>query len=125
MTVSREMRVPPYVQRLSQVLRRLTPVELNQLVRLVPELQRAGSAETLETEQEAIAYFRRAAIDLTGGKLPSVQDEFLEGMTYRSYFALPEASQDALWERILAEEKTGPYDLEEHDARPGARVAAR
>jgi hypothetical protein len=45
----------------------------------------------------------RAAMDLTGGKLPSVQDEFLEGMTYRSYFALPEASQDTLWGRILAE----------------------
>ncbi|OIO93979.1 MAG: hypothetical protein AUK03_07435 [Anaerolineae bacterium CG2_30_64_16] len=125
MTISREMGVPPHVQHLSQVLRRLTPVELNQLVRLVPELQRAGSAETLVAEQEAIAYFRGAAMVLTGGKLPSPQDEFLEGMTYRSYFALPEASQDALWERIFAEEKTGPYDLEEHDARPDARVAAR
>jgi hypothetical protein len=107
MTISMEMRVPPYVQRLSQVLRRLTPVELNQLVRLVPELQRASSAETSAAEQEAIAYFRRAAMDLTGGKLPSVHDEFLEGMTYQSYFALPEASQDALWERIFAEEKGG------------------
>lgn len=103
MTISMEMRVPSYVQHLSQVLRRLTPMELNQLVRLVPELRRADSAETLAAEQEAIAYFRRAAMDLTGGKLPSVQDEFLEGMTYRSYFALPEASQDALWERIFAE----------------------
>ncbi|MBM4460172.1 MAG: hypothetical protein FJ011_20815 [Chloroflexi bacterium] len=125
MTISMEMRVPPYVQRLSQVLRRLTPVELNQLVRLTPELPRASSAETLEAEQEAIAYYRRAAMDLTGGKLPSLQDEFLEGLTYQAYFALPEASQDALWERIFAEEKTGPYDLEEHDARSGARVAAR
>ena len=77
------------------------------------------------SRQEAIAYLRRAAMDLTGGKLPSQQDEFLEGLTYQAYFALPEASQDALWERIFAEEKTGPYDLEEHDARPEARVAAR
>jgi hypothetical protein len=36
-----------------------------------------------------------------------------------------EVEQDALWERIFAEEETGLYDLEEHDARPGARVAAR
>ena len=48
------------------------------------------------SRQEAIAYFRSAAMDLTGGKLPSLQDEFLEGLTYQAYFALPEASQDAL-----------------------------
>jgi hypothetical protein len=47
---------------------------------------------------------------LTGGKLPSLQDEFLEGLTYQAYFALPEASQDALWERIFAEDddRRGP-----------------
>jgi len=43
-------------------------------------------------------------VDLTGGKPPSLQDEFLEGLTYQAYFALPEASQDALWERIFAED---------------------
>ncbi|MBM4460174.1 MAG: hypothetical protein FJ011_20825 [Chloroflexi bacterium] len=79
-------------------------MELSQLVRLAPELQRASSTETLEAEQEAIAYYRRAAVDLTGGKPPSLQDEFLEGLTYQAYFALPEASQDALWERIFAED---------------------
>ena len=58
----------------------------------------------MKAEPEAIAYFRRAAMELNDGKLSSVHDEFLEGMTYQSYFALPEASQDALWERILAED---------------------
>lgn len=124
--------IPPYVRRLAQVLRRLTPEEMGQLVQLVPELERARSPEALEEEREAVAYFRRVAMELAGGTLPSPQDEFIEGLTYEEYFALPETAQDALWERIFAEEETGPYDLErqsvachrEHDAAPGARVAA-
>lgn len=116
--------IPPYVRRLAQVLRRLTPEEMGQLVQLVPELERARSPEVLEQEREAVAHFRRLAMELTGGTLPSPQDEFIEGLTYQEYFALPETRQDALWERIFAEEETGLYDLEEHDAEPGARVAA-
>ena len=93
-------------------------------MRLVPD--RSGLARLKHWKQsKRPLYFRRAAMDLTGGKLPSPQDEFLEGLTYRAYFGPSEASQDALWERIFAEEKTGPNHLEEHDARPGARVAAR
>ena len=116
--------IPPYVQKLAQVIRRLTPEEMHQLVQLVPELERARAPEAVEEEQQAAAYFRHAAMELTGGTLPSLQDEFLEGLTYEEYFALSEAEQDALWERIFAEEETGPYDLEEHDARTGAGVAA-
>jgi len=44
---------------------------MSQLVQLVPELERARSPEVLEEEREAIAYFRRAALELTDGKLPS------------------------------------------------------
>jgi hypothetical protein len=98
---------------------------MSQLVQLVPELERARSPWVIEEEREATAYFRRAALEMTGGTLPSLQDEFIEGLTYEAYFALPEVEQDALWERIFAEEETGFYDLEERDAQPGARVAAR
>lgn len=93
------------------------------MVQLVPEVKRARSPEVLEEEREAAVYFRRAAMKLTEGKLPSLQDEFIEGLTYEAFFALPERQQDALWEQIFAEKETGPYDLEEHDARSDARVA--
>jgi len=116
--------IPPYIRKLAQVIRRLTPEEMHQLVQLVPELERARALEAMEEEQQAVAYFRRAAMALTGGTLPSLRDEFLEGLTYEEYFTLSEAEQDALWERIFAEEETEPYDLEEHDARTGAGVAA-
>ncbi|MFQ5855154.1 MAG: hypothetical protein ACE5LU_05875 [Anaerolineae bacterium] len=119
------MSIPPHVRRLAQVLQRLTPEEMHQLVQLVPDLERAHIPEVLEEEREARAYFRRAAMELTGGELPSLQDEFVEGLTYEEYFALPEVEQDALWNRIFTEEEAGPYDLNEHDARSNARVAPR
>ena len=109
-----EVVIPTRVRRLSQVIRRLTPRELSQLVGLVPELERASSSDTLEAEREAVVYFRRVAMELTEGKLPSLQDEFISGLTYWSYFALPETEQDAMWAQIFAEEESGPYDLEEH-----------
>lgn len=122
--MGRAMTIPSHVRRLAQILRRLTPEEMSQLVQLVPELERAPSAKVLEEEREAVAYFRQAASELTGGRLPSLQDEFIAGLTYEAFFALPEIEQDTLWAQIFAEEATEPYDLEEHDAQPGARVVA-
>jgi len=37
-------------------------------------------------------------------ELYEIQDHIFEGLTYQVYFALQEASQDALWERIFAED---------------------
>ena len=68
MIMAKVMTIPPHVCQLARVLRRLTPGEMSQLV---PELERARSPEVLEEEREAIAYFRRAALELTDGKLPS------------------------------------------------------
>ena len=66
--MAKVMTIPPHVCQLARVLRRLTPGEMSQLV---PELERARSPEVLEEEREAIAYFRRAPLELTDGKLPS------------------------------------------------------
>lgn len=111
--------IPPYVQKLAEVLRRLTPREMGQLVQLVPELERAHSLEVLEEAREAVNYFRRAALELTGGSLPKQTDEFIDGLSYQTYFALPEVEQDALWEQLFAQSGTGPYELEEQDAQSG------
>ncbi len=117
--------IPGYVRQLAEVVRRLSPEEMRQLVALVPELERVRSSQAIEEERQAAAYFREAALELIEGKLPTLQDEFIEGLSYEEYFKLPEAEQAALWERIFAEDETGPHPLEEHDVRPGARVAAR
>ena len=112
--------VPSYVQRLASVMRRLKPDELRQLVALVPELQPVLPDHIVREEQSAVAYFRQAA-----SRLPSPEDEFINGLSYAAYFALPPSEQDALWDRIFAEHPNGPHDLKEHDALPNAHVAAR
>jgi len=112
--------IPIYVQHLASVVRRLRPDEMRQLVELVPELKRVEPERVAREEQAAIAYFRQAA-----SALPSLQDEFIDGLSYEAYFALPAAEQDAIWDRIFAENPAGAHDLREHDARPNARVAAR
>ena len=112
--------IPIYVQRLAGVVRRLRPNEMRQLVELVPELKRIEPERVAREEQVALAYFRQAA-----GSLPSLQDEFIDGLSYAAYFALPAAEQDTIWEHIFAEDLTGAHNLKEHNARPNARVAAR
>jgi hypothetical protein len=92
---------------------------MSQLVELIPELERARVKVEFSEEREAVDYFRSAAIELTGGKLPKPSDEFLDGLTYQAYFALSEKEQDALWERIFAEDETAPDQLEEIDAQLG------
>ncbi len=112
--------VPGYVQRLADVMRRLKPDELRQLVELIPELRPVPSDRAVREEQAAVAYFRQAA-----SKLPSLEDEFIDGLSYADYFALSPSEQDALWDRIFAQDPTGSHDLKEHDAHPNAHVAAR
>jgi hypothetical protein len=112
--------VPGYVQQLAGVVRRLKPDELRQLVELVPELRPIPSDRAMREEQAAVAYFRQAA-----SRLPSPEDEFINGLSYADYFALSPSEQDALWDRIFAQDPTGSHDLREHDARPNAHVAAR
>jgi hypothetical protein len=93
---------------------------MRQLVELVPELKRVEPERVAHEEQAAVAYFRQAV-----GSLPSLQDEFIDGLSYAAYFALPAAEQDAIWERIFVEDPTGAHDLKEHNAQPNTRVAAR
>lgn len=109
-----QMTIPLYVRQLANVIRQLTPQEMSQLTQLVPELEMAPAA--LKEEREAVEYFRNVAMEITGGLLPEQTDEFIDGLTYQEYFTLSEKEQDALWERIFAEEETGTYELEEIDA---------
>ncbi|MBI4769361.1 MAG: hypothetical protein HY784_02835 [Chloroflexi bacterium] len=94
-----------------QLLRRLTPPELQQVVALMPELRRL-SAET-DRRQSAADYWRRVLNEERGGYHPSLNDQFLIGLTYREYFALSETEQDDFWERMFAEEVWEIEDFED------------
>jgi hypothetical protein len=51
--------------------------------------------------ESTLAYWRRVLREERGGYQPALDEEFLEGMTYRQYFALSETEQDALWDRVF------------------------
>lgn len=113
------------VQKAADVVRRLSQGEMAQLFELVPELREIKLASEQREEADAIEYFRQLALEMSGGVTPSLQDEFLEGLTYEEYFALSEEEEKALWDRIFAENEIGPYNLKEHEALPDAIIAAR
>ncbi len=58
-------------------------------------------------------YWRRVLREERGGYQPTLDGEFLERMTYRQYFALPETEQDALWDRVFGTAAWGIEDFEE------------
>ena len=104
-----------------QLLRRLTRAELAQVVKLMPEL-RSLPAVTEEAEVTK-DYWRRVLREERGGYQPTLDDEFLEGLTYRDYFAMSEAEQNAFWNRMFAEETRKDKEPEEIDVRPDIAVA--
>jgi len=105
-----------------RLLRRLTRSELLRVVTLMPEL--STLPVQISTRESTEDYWRRTLREERGGLRPALDDVFLEGMTYREYFALPEAGQDALWDRIFMEEAWEIEDFEEIDVQPGIPVAA-
>ena len=113
------------VQKVASVVRRLSREEMAQLIELVPELREIKPASEWQEETDASEYFRQLALEMSGGVTPSLQDEFLEELTYEEYFALSDEEEKALWDCIFAEDETGPYDLKEHEAPPDAIIAAR
>jgi hypothetical protein len=85
-----------------RLLRRLTRAELAQVIALMPELR--SFPAPIPPRESAEDYWRRALYEERGDYQPTLDFEFLDGMTYREYFALSEAEQDAFWDKIFLEE---------------------
>ena len=85
-----------------QLLRRLTRAELAQVVKLMPELNSLPAVT--EVAESTKDYWRRVLREERGGYQPTLDDEFLEGLTYRDYFAMSEAEQNAFWNKLFAKE---------------------
>lgn len=125
MTVTRQSS-PRYDQRARvavRLLRQLNKDELAQVVTLMPELHSVAAATPRESTPD---YWRRVLREERGGYQPTLDGDFLEGMTYRQYFALPETEQDALWDRVFGTAAWEIEDFEEVDVRDDSpTVAAR
>jgi hypothetical protein len=53
---------------------------------------------------------------------PSLDDEFIGGLTYKEYFALSEEEEKALWDKVFADEAMEVENFTEVEVAPDARV---
>jgi len=118
MAVAEKARIPRRVQVIAEVLRRFSQEELAQLVRLVPALEDTALQQVIST------HFRQRMLEMRGGIAPSLEEEFLGGLTYGEYLKLSEEEEKAFWDRIFAEGGLEIDQIEEHDVDPGVRIPA-
>jgi len=93
--------VSPRVLRVLNLIRRLEPQERSQLGQLLPPEVTSPLVVSEDVLAEAVAYFQDKA--RRRATLPSLDDPFIAGLTYRQYFALPDDEADALWEELGVE----------------------
>ena len=93
---------------------------------LVPvrESEEPAYVPTPKEKAEVVADFRsRMRVRETAP--PSLDDEFIGGLTYREYFALSEEEEKALWDEVFADEAMEIEDFSEVEVAPDARVPSR
>ena len=73
---------------------------------------------------EVVAHFR-ARVRARETAPPSLDDEFIGGLTYKEYFALSEEEEKALWDEVFADEAMEIEDFSEIKVAPDARVPSR
>ena len=99
MAVAEKARIPRRVQVIAEVLRRFSQEELAQLVRLVPALEDTALQQVIST------HFRQRMLEMRGGIAPSLEEEFLGGLTYGEYLKLSEEEEKAFWDKLFSLEK--------------------
>jgi len=121
-----------HVQQVAELVRRLDRDEIQQLIRLVPQL-RAGSetatgqpgdsAQEIRHREDLVRWVRdRMAQYTTPARPMQSEDAFLGGMTVEAYFALPEAEREGIWDELYA---AAIETSQEHEVKPDAVVPAR
>ncbi len=115
------LKLSPKVVAVARILQRFSQEELRQLVQVVPALREVWP----EAEDALVAHFRRLGLEQREGQPASPDDPFIGGLTYAEFFALSEAEQDALWERLFAETAVDMESMPEVDVVPHADMSAR
>jgi len=100
--------------------------DLKRLEELGEEEQAKGRPVYIPAPQEVVDmmdYFRER-MRSQETEPPSLDDEFIGGLTYREYFALSDAEAEALWNELAADAPR-LEDLPEVEIRPDASLPAR
>jgi hypothetical protein len=119
------VQIPERVLKMANLVSRFTQDEMAQLLDLVPALQEVKPVSAQVEDDEIIFHFRQLAMEVSGGVMPSPQDEFLFGLTYEEYFNLSEEEAAALCDKAYAEESAKLDREPEHRVSSNAHVPSR
>lgn len=109
-----------HVQQVAELVKRLTADEIEELLRLVPELQAASIVA--EPHDELVEWAQQLMNRQSGEARPMrAEDYFLGDLTIADYFARPEEEREKIWADLYA---TAIASAPEREAKPDAAVPA-
>ena len=111
-----------HVKQVAELVRRLTRDEIKQLIRLVPQLR--VEVETAADKKSELAKWAREQMARYEHEAhpPQTEDRFIGDTTVETYFELPEAERERIWDELYA---TAIQSVEEREVKPDATSPAR
>jgi hypothetical protein len=88
-----------HVWQVAELVQRLEQDEIQELIRLVPRLQKEVTGEQsglVQWAREQMAQYENEAHPMRG------EDAFLSDTTVEAYFALPDAERERIWDELYA-----------------------
>jgi hypothetical protein len=108
-----------HVWQVAELVRRLDRDEIQELVRLVPRLQREVTGERSDLVQWARGRMAQYADE---ARLMRAEDAFVGDRTVETYFALPEVERERIWDELYA---AAIETAQEREVKPHAVVSTR
>lgn len=111
-----------HVQQVAELVRRLTRDEINQLIRLVPQLQLERDVvadkrnELVKWAREQMARYEHEARPM------QAENKFIGDTTVQTYFELPEAERERIWDELYAK---AVQSVKEREVKPDVVPPAR
>ena len=115
--------LPVTLEQIAALIKRMSPEDRRQLIKLVPELhyEAVPTKRTIEDARESVEQLRQELLEELGGQPLSPDEPFLGGLTLGQYLDLPETERAKLWDEWS---ELDLEELEELEVTPDA-VPAR
>ena len=110
-----------HVLQVAKLVKLLNHDEIQQLVKLVPQLQ--SEQQTVAAQQVAVVQWAKEQMAQYQSSAEPMQktDLFLNNMSAEEYFNLPEIERERIWNKLYT---TAIETIEECEVKPGAVVSA-
>lgn len=111
-----------HVHQVAELVRRLNQDEIQDLLRLVPQLQAQAEVTLSKRDQRIKAVREELAVYKTQVRPASPRDAFLGNTTIEGYFLLSDAEREQIWDELYA---IAIESDKERDVKPDAILPSR